>query len=1133
MTYIKKLEIQGFKSFAKKTVFSFPKGISCVIGSNGSGKSNVAEAICFVIGKSSKKELRAERLTDFIFNGGKKGKPAQFAKVKIIFDNSDGTFPYKEKELSITRTVSTKGSVYTINGERVTREEVLSVLAKARIDPDGHNIVLQGDIQKFVDLDPMQRRSILEEISGIAIYEDKKRKSLLNLQKVEEKIKEANIVLAEKKKLLQELEEQKKRAEEFRNSEIELRRLKASLLFKEIKDLEKKKDEIEKKIKELDTKVKSNEKQIEEYEKQITKNKIRIQEIIKETKDKGFEQASVIREKIIRLNGERDNLERELRNLDSQIKRAKEARDNLKKELANYKNELKLREKELNEVRDKINSLKEEIRNCQSEIQDATSGIKYKGLEAELKEIMERIYEVRGKLNLLEAKLNQIAELNDLELELKSKAKELKKIDLELEKKIDENTELATKQDEAEEEIRNIQIKLHNLKTKSKLSYDLLSAGVKEILKLRDAGKIKGIIGAVYELGRAEKKHSLALTVAAGSRILNIVVKNPDVAKKCIEHLKRRGVGKATFLPLNTLKDFKDYDESILRKEGVINYAINLVKFDPKYRKVFSTIFRDTLIVENFETAKRLGIGKYRMVTLDGDLFEISGAITGGSRDIEKLIGFKESIPEDEINELETKLEEYEKYLNKILVQRKENEKELIRLRETKARLSTEKEILEERISELKESTAGFSKREYNSLKVELKNLEKRREEIEKELKSKPDEKGIEELRRKEEELRLELENLVKRESELSSKIELSILRDISSLENSIRDSELQESKFEKMREELKSRLKDIISELNEQKKIEKKFFSSLEHLAKEQDKLELENSKLAEKIDKIRKVISDLQSKRNKLDLDRAKIVSKIEGLQEQLKDYSEIKIKYVKESVVELKTKISSLEAKVNALKQNVNLGAWETYKETEKEYKEISNKVQKLIDEKMKIQKVIDEIEARKREAFMETFNEINKYFDLFFKKLSPEGEAKLIIQNEEDIFSGGIDVLARPAGKKMVSMKSMSGGEKTITALAFIFAIQNYMPAPFYILDEVDAALDKANSQTLARLIVENSRYAQFIIITHNEEVISIADVLYGVYMDQNGSSQVVSLVLPKTKEDFENIKKQMSKKAGKI
>jgi chromosome segregation protein len=820
MTFVKKLEMIGFKSFPTKTDLKFPEGVSACVGPNGSGKSNVAEAINFVIGKTSKKELRAERLTDFIWNGGKKGKPSNFAKVKITFDNDSKIFPVNDSELRISRKVSPKGSIYTINGERTTREEVLSVLAHARIDPDGHNIIMQGDIEKFVTMDSIERRKIIEEISGIAIYEEKKRRSILNLQKVGDKIKEASIILTEKKKLLDELQEQKDKAERFKKVEKELRVKQASILHKQMLEIRKEEDSFKNKISSKEGQIDTYNSKIEKIDSDITEVKRDIEKVVKETREKGFEQASKIREKVTELKNRVSNQESTIDNITEQIKRAKDGQTNLKQDMQSQTKELGVEKKKLAFIQEQVKTLRDSIASQEREINRLLGkDAGFIELRKEIDETRENVYEKRGLLNQYESKKNLLSRANDIESELGTKKKSVPNLKQEIDVLQNKVTSLISKERESEEKIRASKSRILQLDNKKRIYYDSLNQGTKAILRLRESKSIEGIVGTIHELGKADSKYKVALTVSLGARVNNILVRNENVAKKCIQYLRDNKRGYATFLPKNKIRPFNAFDRGIMKDSDVIGYAVDLI--ETKYREVFSSVLRDTLIVKDFNTAKRVGIGRYRMVSLDGDLFEKSGSITGGSRLVERTLGLLSREADDQLKKHRVELVEYEKYFRNITKDLEQRKKHLEEKREEKAKFDAEIDFLTTSLSNIEKEIGGFKLIDYKKIENEVMLLETKLTKLKKEHKPLPkvDDKTITKKQMEVEEQRKDLSKSLKQESDLNARIEHALGKDIESIIELIEKAKQQEKEFQN---KLKSS-KEELSSLKKQLEVEMK----------------------------------------------------------------------------------------------------------------------------------------------------------------------------------------------------------------------------------------------------------------------------------------------------------------------
>ncbi len=784
--------------------------------------SNVIDGACFVLGRTSARSLRAERMLELIFNGGRNKKPAEFAKITLFFDNSDKRFPLEDKQIIISRKVNRRSiSIYKLNGRTVTREKILEVLNAANIKPDGHNIILQGDVTEIIEMSPMERRQIIDEVSGIAEFDDKRNKAQRELLTVEERLREANIILNERSNLLQKLEQERKAADEYKKLTSEIDKLRASISKKKLLDAEGL-------MKNVDGKI-----------------------------------------------GEREGFSGEV-------------------------------EKDLQQIE---NKLEED--------------------EKSLESIGKRLFDRSKDIALI---------------------REAEKIRAEISRKKDK-----IESDKSEKE-RLLSI-IERLKA---LQHTFENRAVQEVLKL---GK-KGVYGTIGSLSDVPEEYRTAIEVAAGSHLHDIVVDSENTAIECVNFLKNSKIGRATFLPLDKIKQRDHIPKP--KEAGVRDFAINVVKFDRKYFNAFSFVFGDTLIVDKIETAKYVGIGKTRFVTLDGDLVERSGAIIGGFYRQEKK-AFQES-------------EEIKKY--------------------------------EQQIRAVEGEVQTFTQ-DMEKLKVQLEQLLGEEQQGSKELL---------ELEKSREKITMDIESARARRKELYER-------------RIMEQTELNKFKIQKAR--LEAELDNV--------------------------KIEFENYKSMETYD---------------------------------------LGIRVMEKKLKETLDMIQTLGP--------INMKAVEEYSQQQIVYQELKGRVDKLTEERDKIVSIITEIEGKRKETFFVTLNAVSELFKQVFNDLAG-GEAKLFLEDPENLESGLI-LEASPAGKKLLNIDAMSGGEKTLTALAFLFAIQRYKPAPFYFLDEIDAALDKQNTKKMVELIKKYSDTAQFIVITHNDATITASDCVYGISMSGN-ESNIVGIKMP--------------------
>ena len=1110
MVHIKKLVIENFKSFGGKTEIKFMDKLNLIIGPNGSGKSNISEAISFVLGRLSKKGLRTEKLSHLIFNGGKKGKPANNSGVKIIFSNEDKVFPVEDDYVEINRRINKEGhSDYMINGKKTTRSEVINLLDYVGLSPEGFNMIMQGNIAKFVDMSSAERSEIIERISGISTYEEKKEKAMKELEKVSEKIKETNILLKERQKHLNELKKEKKTAEQFQNTKEQLRSMKGRLVFKQLSNKKEEYASVEEKTEKLREKIRANTEKIGSAESKIKSLNDEIESLNKLLGAAGAAKKKELDDKIKTIKDEVNNLEVNIKSHKNEVERIKsrdaqivknlmdyeKEAEKLEKDIKKYEAEIKDANKQLGELRDNAGSQKE---------------ISFFDVKAMVNELKEALLTNRSEEEALIRKQENFNNFKDYQEELIAKTDLMEKVLKKLEQEINLSSELAVKVEQATNKIDALRRKIERLKMQENMGLRAGGRGLKELVKQ----EIHGVEGTVSQLCNVNPQYELPVKVAAGSRLLNVVVRNEDIANECIKFLRNNKLGVITFLPLNKIKGYPK-PEGFRSVPGVIDYAINLIDFDRKYGNIFEYVFRDTLIVESVETAKKVGIGKIRMVTLKGDLIEKSGAITGGFRRQENDVKIASRNEDDNADDLKSESEKLRSILEKMLASKRENDNNIMSLREKRASLDTEIKNLNMLIGDLENKSRGFDAKKLGKLKDETSRLSD--ELIIKE----------EELRRYEKTFSIEtFEETRKLINELEGKLNASSVnkgiktsrleqlkdREIINLEKIRADLKKQLESFENEIKEFEKQLKNNKSQLAVYEKEEGKFEDKLKNNYEKKEKSEQERNNLKLKIEELKLHINDDEEKVNNSKLLLAEIKGKIEGLEFRFKEYEDLKIESVNKNVKDLEHEIFLLEKKLETF-GNVNLKALDVFKTVEEEFNNVREKMDLLEEENLSIVKTMEDIEAKKQSTFLETFREIQANFERIFGILSPGGTANLIIEDETNPIQGGIDIKARPKGKKILTLKSMSGGEKTLTALSFIFALQEYDPAPFYIMDEVDASLDKENATRFGQLCKQYSEKAQLIIISHNDNVISEADYLYGTSMNPDGVSKIITLKLP--------------------
>ena len=1160
MTRINKLVINGFKSFANKTELIFGDTFNCVLGPNGSGKSNVLDAICFVLGRMSSKSLRAEKSSNLIFNGGKNKKAPEKGEVSLYLDNTKKIFPVDTEEVKVTRLIKSSGqSVYKINDKTRTRNEVVDLLSAARIDPDGYNIILQNDIMRFVEMSPVERRQIVEEASGISVYEERKHQSLLELEKVEKKLNEAEIILNERKTYLKELKKDRDQALKFKEVKDQISSSKATYTHIQMERKKETCDKLAKDVVHLQEKFTQAEQKITDYRALIQQKKDEIQKLAQDIEHKGEIEQVKLSKEIENMRVELEKQKTRVRMIKDELVKIQQRKSALnkdvqetikgigdlegkKKQLGQQKTE---RERELQDVEQKIATFKKRnqldaLGNVEKDVETLDKEIEKK--QEEIQKVRMQQQELLREKDKLEFQIqsldDQVKKVQEVEKEnkqqvdnLKSKRDRFKQVTLELNTALSADSRLAAQVSDARKQMLVLQEEKAKLEGRQVAVQERVGGdmAIKKILELKK--KKTGIYGTVAELGQVSKKYSLPLEIAAGQRLMSIVVEDDKIAAECIKYLKENKFGVATFIPLNKIRapEIK-VDSKVLKQEGVHDLCVNLVTFDKKLSKAFAYVFGDTFVVDTIDVARRIGIGTARMVSLDGDLADYSGVMRGGYS--QKRVGaFVESDLVESLRRVEAELAEFGMSLDHALSAKERNEKLILSMRQEKFTLEAELGQIE-KVLHLASGDIDATKQQKETLRAQLKDIEKKLADFSDtvmtinrslaEAKTKKEQlkiqvsqlrnphllaelRAFEEARQKAREHMLEIKN----ESDtIDLQIKNVMLSEKDRIGYLLKGHEKEETSFSAELKGLEEKIKTGEVVLKDKDKAYREFFSAYKDLFHQRDTLNTEINELENKTENTREQSRKVEIEMNNFSLKLAAARSELSGLETQFEQFKDAKLLRGK-SEEDLKEEIGRFERVLSTMSA-VNMKALEIYEQVEVEYGKLIEKRETLLIEKKDVNLLMDEIEGKKKEQFMITFKELNDNFQQKFALLSKKGSAFLQLENVEKPFEAGLNVRVRLTGQRYLDIKSLSGGEKTLTALAFIFSIQEYHPHSFYIMDEVDAALDKHNSEKLAKLIRQYSTRAQYLIISHNDSLISEADTLYGVSMDETGISKVVSL-----------------------
>jgi chromosome segregation protein len=1160
-TKITKLILDGFKSFGKRTELLFEDNFNVIIGPNGSGKSNVLDALCFVLGKRSSKDLRAEKAANLIYNGGKTRNPSKMAEVSIVFDNSKKVFPLADDEIKLTRLVNSEGSSkYKINGKTKTRQEVLELLGAAKINPDGYNIILQGDIIRLVEMSPIERRQIIEEIAGIGAYEEKKLQALNELVKVDEKLNEAAITLRERKSRLDELKNERDQALKHKELADKIKQNKATYCKKQLDKKNAEKAKLEEKSSKHKERLEKHQQGIAKEREQIQQRKTKIQDINALIERTGNVEHIKLQKDVEQLRVSIETNKQRISTCQNEVSRIQQRKEQLVKSIEDI-------DAKLAELGGQSSSLAERRKFVEGQIADLDQKIKdFKkkhqlGEDSELDQQVEQLDKdaeekqkqlqtfrehqqsllrekdkIEFQLQTIDSQITKVLELEQQHKDeislLKKKKEQFKKTVLELNELLNKDAEQAGQLGDSKGELQKLSEERAKLEVKQAGIRENLASNMAVQKVLENKVKIGEIFGTVAELGQTESKYALALEVAAAQKIHSIVVEDDQTAARAIKFLRQGKLGVATFLPLNKIKPqpVRAETKGVLKQPGVVGLAIDLIDYDPKFRDIFSHVFGNTVVVDTIDNARKIGVGTVKMVTLDGDLCELSGAMSGGHRH-KKTGSFKEKEVMQALESIDERHNKLEKSVSRLEESRKENEEKISRLRELKANL--EGDIIKT------EKSLHIDSSDLDANKNYKEELQKKHKVVADQLKAMDDKlvgetQELTQLKIKRQEIKnkmMELRNpRVLAELNAYEQKRKEFTEELMGVNGELKNLETQTVEiFGKEQEGMRKILTDLDKEAaafgSESENVTKLIEKQQKELGvkeEEQSKFQTQfktlfdqQKKLQDEITAHEQVILDIEGQARKEELtlnthsiELARVSAELSMLDAEFAQYPGVEM--VEKTEEKLKEDIAEFE-KLMITIGNVNLRALDIYDAAEKEYAELVQKKEVLVTEKNQVLGLMNEIETNKKDLFMNTMNVINEQFKRFFLALSTKGDAYLELENPEQVFEGGLSIKVNLVGNKFLDIRSLSGGEKTMTALAFLFAIQEHEPAAFYILDEVDAALDKANSDKLAKLIRDYCTKAQYIVISHNDNVIAEGDTLYGVSMDpQRGLSNVVSL-----------------------
>ena len=1181
--YLKRLELQGFKSFADKTALEFMPGITTVIGPNGSGKSNISDSIRWVLGEQSVKSLRGSKSEDIIFAGTQNRKSLGFAEASIVIDNTDGKLPIEFSEVTVTRRIYRSGeSGYYINKTPCRLKDVLELFMDTGIGKDGYSIIGQGKIDEILSNKSEDRRAIFEEAAGIVKYRVRKNDSEKKLEQTKVNLLRINDILAEIEANIDPLKKQSEKAKKFLDLREELKGIEIGLFLFNIDNYKEKITEITKDIEIYINQNNNEEAKMQDRQNLKEKLKLSIDEItlkIEETQNLGFE-ISQKQEKINsdiniakeRIANNNENYDRYLKEIDDITLRVTELEEEKKQRLEKKTNlfsnrekfakELEEKERELEKISAKLSSEEKVIEEKKKKVEQNTDlkyekatlintqEVNYENLEKREKTVKSEISNTISELDQKRLEKDEISKtFYEIESKRNEAAKKLEEINKRKEKSLAKLKEYEDKINLLSTDMRVKDSKLKFLSDMEKEKEGYIRS-VKSLLLdcEKDSDLKKGMHGVLANIISVPKEYETAIEMTLGQTLQNIVTDTEEDAKRLIEHLRKNNLGRASFLPIASVKG-KKVDRLIKNNlSGVIGIASELVKVDKKYEEIILNLLGRTVIVDTMETAiilARQNSYSFRIVTLKGDIINPSGAISGGSTAVKNnnIIGRTAQIKELEkdikslskkIEDLETQKQEYEKSQEDVLeevmgLEHIMQDTEIVYATEKQKVIAIEENIkrLEIKLANLRNELDQIDKNKNESITTK-ENLEKEIEELEKtteELnlgikaftdKNKDNQKYIDDLNFDITNLKISVSSFDESSTSIDELVER-INQDIENNKVSIENKKTLRTNILEDNKQLEGKIITLNEQIEKMKQEVSTSGTKVEELKKERIEKNEELSKVEEDITNQFKIIEDLKAQITKQEVKKSKIEYELEQIVNKMwEDYeitpNNVGEEYKKPENVQATTrKVKSLRDEIKSL-GSINIDSIEEYKQTKERYDFMCEQRLDLENSSSKLRKVIQDMTKIMKEQFEKQFKVINKNFGEVFSELFGGGNAELKLTDEENILESGIDIEAQPPGKKLQNMTLLSGGEKALTAIALLFAILKINPAPFCVLDEIEAALDDVNVYRFADYLKKFTKDTQFLVITHRKGTMEAADTVYGITMEENGISKLLSMKL---------------------
>lgn len=1178
--YLKSIEVHGFKAFANKIVFEFKPGITGIVGPNGSGKSNVADAVRWVLGEQSAKQLRGSSMQDVIFAGTETRKPLGFAYVALTLDNSDHWLPIDYEEVVVGRRVYRSGeSEYLINGAECRLRDVQELFYDTGVGKEGYSIIGQGQIDKILSGKPEERREIFDEASGITKVKKRKIMTEKNLEAERQNLARVTDIVSELETRVGPLEKQSEKARIYLGYKDELKKMEVNQFLMEYERSASVKQDLDEKIAIATADYEESAKQYaevkDEYEKLLAEYE-QYQTNLQSARD-AYAERQLQKEKA---SGEHNLLQQQIGGLNASVEQLKERAERAEAQISERRKTLAEYESSKEEQSKQLASLLSEQRAAEQLLGEMKAGIDAMLLEekacneahiALLSENTALKAEYERYNTILEHQNVQKAEINGKLLLLKSEAdaatEQVANAEAALKEACDRvllYTESVKQQDEKirslTEDIQNekrvyerkqerVIQKASQLETLKGLveHYDGYGNAVKKVMELKDSRK--GIYGVVADVIRVDSEYETAIETALGGNVQNIITDSAETAKELIAYLKDNRFGRATFVPLSDIRAKKDeFEDGIFRKPGVIGVASELVNTEEIFREAIKYLLGRFLVVDTIDHAislEKQNRYSLRIVTLEGELFQPGGAISGGSfKNNANLLGKRREAEELE-KELVTEKEELHEA--ETTLERLRNEREVVRASYEESRKTLQESYVAQNTAKLNlnhivaQNSDILGKRdallnEKAASEARVKEAEQAIAEVD--AKIRVNTEASEAKKARADEIHAKMEETRLKEDDASAEA-MRVLSEYSGLQQNVAYQEDNARRIQRELNEFVAEKESLLAERDRAKK---------EILSKEEDvrKLEEEQKELLETLselgDRIAKqsASSEEITQQNKSFFDKREVLSenmsrldkelfRLKNQQEKMEEQLDYQTKYMwdeyeltysaaeqlRDTEIDNPTlnrkAIYEMKAKIKAL-GDVNVNAIEDYREVKERYDFLTAQRDDIVNAEKSLEEIITTLDKEMRKQFTESFVLVQERFDKVFRELFGGGKGTLKLEEGVDVLEADISVIAQPPGKKLQNMMQLSGGEKALTAISLLFAILDLRPSPFCLLDEIEAALDDSNVSRFAQYLHKLTKDTQFIVITHRRGTMAAADALYGITMQEKGVSTLVSVNL---------------------